>query len=72
MATMFLFVAIGVTLFLTPYFLVSFILFGLVSILWQSHTAEREEVFIAVLAALAFLGVVTILVEDFIGRWLLS
>ena len=72
MALIFLLVPLAIILILSPYFLIGFIILGVVSLLWKSHTNELEERFVAFLAVMAFLGVVATLVEDFIGRWLLS
>ena len=69
---MMLFTAIGMILVLSPYYFIGFIMFGLAAICWKYHSTEKEELFVTFLAALAFLGVVAIFIEDFIGRWLLS
>ena len=71
-AIIFVLVAAGVTLFLTPYFFISFLCFGGAALLWKYYTVKGEEAFIAVLAVLAFLGVICIIVEDLVGRFILS
>jgi len=66
------FAGIGMAFLFSPMFPVSIGFFLAAYAAWRHRTLEDEERFIAVLAALAFLGVVMLLIEDAIGRWLLS
>lgn len=64
--------AVGLVLFFSPYYMAGFVFMGLAAIAGRSSDARSEDIFITVLAALAFLGIVAVLVEDLIGRFLLS
>lgn len=67
-----LFTAIGLILFFTPYFLWGVGSFGLAVLSWRYHNTRDEERLVGVLAVIAFLSVVALVVEDLIGRFLLS
>jgi hypothetical protein len=49
-----------------------FISMGLAVMAGRKSTVRSEDMLTGSLAVLAFLGIVATLVEDFIGRWILS
>lgn len=68
----FLFVAVGVLLSLTKFFIVGFLCLGMATVAWKFRTELDEDYFSAFLAFLAFLGIVFLFIEQLIGRLILS
>ena len=69
---MIFFTATGLFLFFSPFYLAGFISMGFAVMAGQKNTVRSEDILVSFLAVLAFLGIVATIIEDLIGRWLLS
>lgn len=69
---LFLLVGAGLFLLFSPVYYIGAALLAAAAFVSRFYTARDEDRFLSVLATLAILGVAAAIVEDFIGRFLLS